>query len=119
MTLEKRVEELRSLYSNVDMKTLQDSITAVRIKNAQLPSGCTPDKTDVLLLFPPNQDTPSKRYVKENVKLPNGKAPKNLNPTQVDGETWYDFSYNFPWSPQTDTMYQYVESALHRFAKTE
>jgi hypothetical protein len=120
MTIEKRMEELQSFYGkdNVVCKIV-DNTTLVRVKSAQLPVGCKPEKTDVLLTFPQQQDSPAKRYVKENVRLPNGNTPRNFNPTMVDGETWYDFSYGFQWNPQSDPMYQYVESALHRFAKTD
>lgn len=120
MTIEKRIEELQTLYGKDNVTTkVVDTTTLVRIKSAKLPLGCKPEKTDVLLAFTQQQDTPTKRYVKENVKLPNGNAPRNLNPTMVDGETWYDFSYAFQWNQATDPMYQYVESALHRFAKTD
>jgi len=119
VTVEKKVEELRYLYGAVSTKTLPNGTILVRIKEVQLPSGCAPSKTDFLIEFPQNQDVPSKRYVKENITLPNGKTPRNFTPTQVDGEPWYEFSFNFPWNSQTDPMYQYVESALQRFAKTE
>ncbi len=120
MTIDKRIEELQILYGkeNVTSKTV-DGTTLVRIKSAQLPTGCKPERTDVLLAFPPQQDTPAKRYVKETIKLPNGNTPRNFNPTMLDGEAWYDFSYAFQWNGATDPMYQYVESALHRFAKTD
>ena len=120
MTIEKRIEELQTLYGkdNITSKIVEGT-TLVRIKSVELPQGCKPEKTDFLLAIPQQQDTPSKRYVKENVKLPNGNTPRNLNPTMVDGESWYDFSYAFQWNPTTDPMYQYVESALHRFAKTD
>jgi hypothetical protein len=120
VTVEKRIEELQTLYGkdNVTSKIV-DGTALVRIKGARLPQGCKPEKTDVLLAFPQPQDSPVKRYVKENVKLPNGNTPKNFNPTMVDGETWYDFSFAFQWNPTADPIYQYVESALHRFAKAE
>ena len=115
MVLEQRIEELKRLYSDIRSKTLPDGTGLVKIGTAKLPVGCTPPSTDVLLVFPPGQNTPSARYVKDIVKLPNGSTP-GFSPTIVEGETWYTFSYNFSWNPR-DPMYQYVESLVTRFAK--
>jgi hypothetical protein len=115
MNLTKRVEELVSIYGDVSTKTLPDGQILIRINRALLPQNCSPPDTDFLMTFPPGQDKPSGRYVKDQVRLSSGGTP-SFSPTIIDGETWNGFSFNFPWEP-TDPLYQYVESALHRFAK--
>jgi hypothetical protein len=118
MTLDDRVRELRQLYPNVASKTFQDGTGLTRISKLNLPKGCTPETTDVLLFFSPNQIVPSGRYVRDQVKLPSGRTP-SYSPTTIDGETWYTFSFNFPWDGTKDPLYQYVESLLTRFGKPE
>ncbi len=118
MTLDRRVEELKRVYPEVQSKTLQDGSGLIRICKVNLPKGCNPETTDVLLSFQPSQEVPNGRYVKDQVKLPSGRTP-NYSATAIDGETWYGFSYNFLWNGTTDPMYQYVESVLTRFAKSE
>jgi hypothetical protein len=118
VTMERRVEELKRIYPEVSTKTLQDGSYLVRVCKVGLPKGCNPETTDVLLSFQLSQEVPSGRYVKDQVRLPNGKTP-GYNATTIDGETWYGFSYNFLWNGTTDPMYQYVESMLTRFAKSE
>lgn len=115
MTLEKRVIELRAFYGGISEKILPDMLL-VRINKAMLPRGCVPQETDFLVIFPPGQDTPSGWFVKEKVRLPNGTNPNSAS-TTIDGEVWFSYSYRFSWSQSNDPMYQYVESALHRFAK--
>ena len=115
MDLEKRFNELKTLYSNIQSKTLQDGTILLRVNGVHLPQGCNPATTDFLISFPPNQEAPNGRWVKHQVKLPSG-ATQNFSPIMQDGETWYGYSYNFPWNP-TDPLYVYVETAIQRFAK--
>ncbi len=115
MTPEAKVAQLQSFFADVNMKTLSNRV-AVRIRHALLPRGCTPSEIDFLVTFPLNQDTPNGWFVKEQVRLVNGAMP-NANSTIIDGETWFGYSYRFSWDPNQDPLYQYVESALHRFAK--
>ena len=116
MTLEKRIIELRAFYRDVAEKVLPDK-SLVRINKALLPRGCAPQQIDFLLLFAPGQDTPSGWFVKEMVRLSNGSMPNSAS-TTIDGEVWHSYSYRFNWEQANDPMYQYVESALHRFAKS-
>jgi len=110
------VQELQSFYADVVVKTLHDGQTIVWIRSALLPPNATQTEVDFLLTFAPGQDTPGGRYIKSQVRLPGGSLP-NYAATTIDGETWYGFSYQFQWS-SSDPMYQFVESALHRFVKT-
>jgi len=98
------------------MKMLTDKVV-VRIKHSLLPKGCIPSEVDFLLTFPLSQDVPNGWFVKEQIRLPNGTMP-NSSPTMIDGEAWFGYSYRFQWDSSQDPMYQYVESALHRFART-
>jgi hypothetical protein len=116
MDIERRVEELRGFYSQVETKTSPDGNTLVRIKGLAPDVGCTPGSTDVLLVLSTRQDTPLAKYVKHPITLASGSKP-NYSSTLVDGETWYGFSFNFEWST-SDPMYVYVESVMTRFAKT-
>jgi hypothetical protein len=113
--LEKRVKELKGLYPNVQSKTLQDGTILIRVNGIHLPEGCTPNRTDFLMTFPPNQDVPNGRFVKEQVRLPSGVTP-NFSPIMQDGETWYGYSYNFLWTP-AEPIFLYVETAIQRFGK--
>jgi len=118
VSLDKREEELKRIYTQVQKKTLPDGSGLIRVHGLTLAKGCVPERTDMLLTFPANQNVPNGRYVKDPVKLSSGRSPA-YSPTTLDGETWYGFSYNVQWNPNYDVLYQYVESILTRFAKSE
>ena len=116
MDIERRIEELRQFYPLLNLKPIAGGYTVVRVRNVALPAGCNPGSTDVLLTLSAGQEVPAGRFVKHPVVLPSGNSP-SYSATLIDGETWYGFSYNFPWSSTADPMYVFVESMITRFAK--
>ena len=74
-------------------------------------------KTNVLVEVPNGSLERGERprvYVAEGTVQPNGRRGRNVNPTQVHGETWLSFSWNFEWNPRLPG-WALVEGALRRF----
>lgn len=96
-------------------KTLPDGKSAFKIANVPLPPGCKPQAVCVLLVVNSPNEAPA-MYVKEMILLRNGVAPRNVTPVQVDGETWFQFSANFPYNP-AHPLSAYIFGRLGRFVR--
>jgi hypothetical protein len=102
---------------NVKDKRLADRRQTFRLSSVPLPNGCNPATVEVLLLYAAPSAAPD-ILVSKAPTLPNGSQPKNVNPTTIDGEPWYNYSVRWTWSP-SDTIWRNVMQKLMRFASPE
>jgi hypothetical protein len=114
------IQGLKSQYPDVSVRPGGGGATLVRIDRVAIP-GDDGRYTSVLVILQPGFRTSGARppiYVAPGTTLPNGAPGRNVTPTQVEGETWLQFSFNFPWRPE-DEPWKLVEGALRRFLKSE
>lgn len=111
------LEELKAQYEDVQVCS-NGSFSLVRITGVDLPKGCKPPSSAVLLLLKPGQPKPE-IYVRPGIKLPNGKDPRSTSTVTIEGESWLQFSYQFEYNKDTHSLVQFIESSLRRFAKNE
>jgi hypothetical protein len=116
-TAEREIKELKAAYGDVSISAGEPAQTLVRIARVQLPAGCRPVETTGLLILQDGQRPLF--YVKPGIMLPNGVAPRSTSSVQVAGEEWMQFSYAFQWDESCNTLVQFVETSLRRFAKSE
>jgi hypothetical protein len=83
---------------NVDSKSLPDGRRLFRIRGVPAPSGCKPGVVRILLVYAAPDAIPE-ILAEPGILLPNGRVPKNLNPTTYDGEAWVTFSAQWAWDP--------------------
>jgi hypothetical protein len=114
-TITKAVEELRSVYGEAAAESREGGRTLVKIGGVELPPGCKPARSDVLIVLDPAAARPV-AYVRPGVLLPNGVAPRSTSQTVVGGESWLGFSFAFPWS-EADSIITFLAVARQRFAR--
>ena len=110
--------QLKEAFGEIQVATGSAGQKLIRIKGANLPKGCSPAQTPVLLVVRGGQPRPE-IYVKPGIKLPNGREPRSTSPMQIEGEGWLQFSYSFPYDPNAHTLAQFAATALTRFKKDE
>lgn len=115
-TVERCVAELREIYE-VSV-SVEGGNTFVKIKEAYFPQGCSPPKTEALVILDQAQPKP-RLLVRHKPTTPKGVTPRNVSPEMAVGEAWFGFSYNVVWDEGKHSATQFVESALRRFAKDE
>jgi len=111
------IEELNELYGSVKVLNNQ-TVIYVRISDVNLPTGCKPSATEIILVLKDGQARPE-IYVKPGIVLFNGVSPRSVSIIAIEGESWLQFSYQFVWDKQQHTLVQFVEGALRRFALNE
>lgn len=111
------IEGLKAAFGKVHRIDLEGR-TLLRIGSAPLPRGCSPKQTPVLLAFEGEQRRPQ-IYVSTDIRVPNGSVPRSTSTVVIEGEPWMQFSYQFPWNEQDDSLENFVVIALGRFAKNE
>lgn len=111
--------ELKRDYGadRVNAKRLADRRQLFRLSSVSLPEGCSPSASDVLLIYPAPAAAPE-ILVEKAPSLPNGRAPKNVNQTTIDGEPWFNYSVRWSWNP-SESIWRNVERKLMRFASPE
>lgn len=102
---------------NVRDKRLPDRRQAFRLSSVPLPNGCNPATAEVLLLYSAPTAAPD-ILVSRAPTLPNGRQPKNVNSTTIDGEPWYNYSVRWTWNA-SETIWRNVMQKLMRFASPE
>jgi hypothetical protein len=112
------LQEMKAAYGEVATTTDTQGQLLIRISRVDLPMGCKPDGTPVMLVWSDGQPRP-KVSVKPGIKLSNGGIPRSTSTVQIEGEAWMQFSYAFSWDKDSHTLVQLVEAALRRFAKSE
>ena len=116
--LSEELQGMKAAYGELATTTGAGGQVLVRINHVQLPKGCNPSETPVLLAWPAGQARPQ-IVVKPGIKLPNGASPRSTSTVQLEGEAWMQFSYAFAWDKDCHTLVQLVEAAMRRFAKSE
>jgi hypothetical protein len=110
------VDQLKEAFGEIAVALGPTRQQLIRIKSARLPRGCDPEETPVLLVMQPSRP---QIYVKPGIKLPNGRDPRSATNVQIEGESWLQFSYSFPYDETTHTLVQFVGAALNRFKLAE
>ena len=116
--LPEELQDMKVAYGEVASTTGAGGQLLIRISHVDLPKGCNPAGTPVLLAWPAGQARPQ-ISVKPGIKLPNGASPRSTCTVQLEGEAWMQFSYAFTWDKDSHTLVQLIEAALRRFAKSE
>jgi hypothetical protein len=115
-TLPPEIEQLKEAFGEIATAVGSAQQTLIRIKAVPLPKGCLPVETPVLLVMQPSRPL---IYVTPGIKFSNGSVPRSTSIVQVEGESWMQFSYNFPYDETSHTLVQFVGAALNRFKKHE
>lgn len=100
---------------SVSEKVLPDGTVLFKVEKVRPPRGCSPDRVNALLAYPPGAGTP-KVAVSQGLRLPNGATPTSTSNTLIDGEPWMDFSANYPYNP-SESAALYILGKLNRFAR--
>lgn len=99
-------------------KVLADGTVAFKVAAAELPQGCEPQRVDSLVFFQGGNGEQPQVYVKQQVKLANGRIARNQTNVTFDGEPWVSFSANFPYDASRPLWY-FVGGKLRRFAQSD
>jgi len=114
-SVEQAVRDLTSAYgSNVHVAS-EGPRTLVRINGVEMPPGCRPATTSMLLVFDPAQPKPTP-YVAPGQLLANGGTPRSTSVQAVAGESWMHFSFNIPWT-ENEGIIRFIAIARQRFAQ--
>lgn len=89
--------------------------TLLRIDAVEMPPGCKPEATAMMLVFDPAQPKPLP-YVQPGQLLANGKVPTSTSAVVVGGESWMQFSFNIPWEERNGIV-RFLAAARQRFAQ--
>ncbi len=116
--LNQDISQLKERFGSVQVANGSAGQTLIKIDELALPRGCSPPTTPVLVVVQQGQPRPQV-YVRPGTKASGGVEPRSTSVVQVEGEAWLQFSYSFPWDENTNSLVQFVESALRRFAIPE
>jgi hypothetical protein len=116
--IDQEIQGLKQAFGAVAVASNSVGQRLIRLDDIELPKGCTPDKTFVLLVIPKGGGRPQ-MYIKPGIKVPNGREPRSTSVVLVEGESWLTFSYSFPWDENSHSLVQYIGSGLRRFALNE
>ncbi len=105
------------MYGDGVRTAREGSRVLARLSEVELPPGCRPQTTPMLLAFDPEQPKPIP-YVQPGQLLANGGAPRSTSTQIVGGESWMQFSFNIPWA-EGDGIIRFVAAARHRFAQND
>lgn len=116
-TIEQAIRALVSVYGDGVRTSRESSRTFVRMSEIELPPGCQPSTTPMLLVLDPDQEKPLP-YVQPGQLLANGRAPRSASTQMVGGESWMQFSFNISWV-EGDSIMRFVTAARQRFAQND
>lgn len=114
-TIEQAIRDLVSIYGDGVRVARDGGRTLVRLPEVEMPRGCRPQTTPMLLVFDPGQPKPVP-YVQPGQLLSNGRGPQSTSTQIVGGESWMQFSFNIPWAEGQSIM-RFVTAARQRFAQ--
>jgi len=115
--IEQALRDLVSAYGDGVLTGRDGSRTLVRLSEIELPPGCQPTSTPLLIVFDPDQAKPIP-YVRPGQLLANGRAPRSASIQIVGGESWMQFSFNIPWAEEHGIT-RFIASARQRFAQND
>src|SRR2546428_3535852 len=113
-TIDQAIRDLVSVYGDGVTTARGGSRTVVRVSDVDLPPGCRPPTTPMLIVFDPDQPKPIP-YIQLGQLLANGRAPRSTSTQIVGGESWIQFSFNIPWA-EGQSIIRFVTAARQRFA---
>lgn len=116
-TIEEAIRDLVSVYGDGVRTAREGCRTLVRVSEVELPAGCRPPATPMLLVFDPGEAKPTP-YVQPGQLLANGRAPRSTSTQIVDGESWMQFSFNIPWV-EGQSIIRFITAARQRFAQDD
>lgn len=116
-TIEKAIQDLVSVYGD-DVRTAREgSRTLARVAEVEMPPGCRPATTPMLLVLDAVAEKPA-AYVQPGQLLSNGRTPRSTSAQIVGGESWMHFSFNIPWTEEAGII-RFIAAARQRFAQNE
>jgi len=116
-TIAQAIRDLVSVYGDGVRTAREGARTLVSLSGVEMPPGCRPQTTPMLLVFDPDQPKPLP-YVHPGQLLANGREPRSASTQMVGGESWMQFSFNIPWAEGQSIM-RFVAAARQRFAQNE
>lgn len=116
-TIDQAIRDFVSVYGDGVRTAREGSRTLVRVSDVDLPPGCRPPTTPMLIVFDPDQPKPIP-YVQPGQLLANGRAPRSTSTQIVGGESWLQFSFNIPWA-EGQSIIRFVTAARQRFAQND
>ena len=116
-TIEKAIQDLVSVYGD-DANTVREGArTLARVAEVEMPPGCQPTTTSMLLVFDPAAEKPD-AYVLPGQLLSNGRPPRSTSAQIIGGEAWMQFSFNIPWMEDAGVI-RFIAAARQRFAQND
>jgi hypothetical protein len=116
-TIDRAIRDLVAVYGDEVRTAHEGTRTLARVSDVELPPGCRPPRTPMLIVFDPDQPKPIP-YVQPGQLLANGGAPRSTSMQIVGGESWMQFSFNIPWG-EDQGIIRFLASARHRFAQND
>ncbi len=114
--LQKEVADLKTAFGDLATTMATNGQQLLRIEQVSLPAGCNPSSTPVLLVL---QSGRPQIYVKPGIVLPSGATPRSASVVTIEGESWLQFSFSFPWDESINTLVQLVAGSIQRFSLKE
>ena len=116
-TIEQAIRDLVAVYGDGVRTAREGNHALVRVNDVELPPGCQPARTPMLIVFDPGQAKPTP-YVQPGQLLANGRAPRSTSTQIVGGESWMQFSFNIPWA-EGHGIIRFIAAARQRFAEND
>jgi hypothetical protein len=116
-TIEQAIRDLVAVYGDGVRTACAGTRTLVRLSDVELPPGCQPARTPMLIVFDADQAKPVP-YVPPGQLLANGRAPRSTSTQSVGGESWMQFSFNIPWA-EGQGIVRFIAAARQRFAQND
>jgi hypothetical protein len=116
-TIHQAISDLVSVYGDGVRTASEGPRILARLNEVEMPPGCRPQMTPMLLVFDPDQPKPVP-YVQAGQLLANGRHPRSTSTQIVGGESWMQFSFNIPWTEDQSIM-RFVVAARQRFVQNE
>jgi len=115
--IEKAIRDLVSVYGDGVRTAREGSQTLARVAEVEMPPGCRPTRTPMLLVLDLAAEKPIP-YVQPGQLLTNGGSPRSTSVQIVGGESWMQFSFNFPWTEDAGII-RLIATARQRFAQND
>jgi hypothetical protein len=116
-TIEKAITDLVSVYGDAVRTAREGSRTLARLAEVELPPGCRPATTPMLLVLDTAAEKPV-AFLQPGQLLSNGCAPRSTSTQIVGGESWMQFSFNIPWTEEASII-RFIAAARQRFAQND
>lgn len=116
-TIEKAIHDLVSVYGHGVRTAREGARTLARVTEIEMPPGCRPATTPMLLVLEPTAEKPV-AYVQPEQLLSNGRTPRSTSSQIIGGESWMQFSFNIPWTEEAGII-RFIAAARQRFAQND